>query len=239
MAKELPYFRFTVQDWQNGKISLESFELQGLFISVCGYYWINDCSITLAMLQKKFTHYTNLVKELIELEIIKHENKHDKIEIDFLNLQYDLLSEKRKLRQSAGSKGGNAKAMLKQKFSYKDKDKDKDKENNKDKDNFKEIDFKNIKITDLEFEKLVNEFSEIVTWDAIKFLSDYKIEKNYKTKSDNLTIRRWVIEAVTKNKQYNGKQNDFNERKASINELSKLATGVLQGFKLKDNTGGS
>jgi hypothetical protein len=128
MAKELPYFRFTVQDWQNGKISLESYELQGLFISVCGYYWINDCSLTLTMLQKKFSNAKDLLKELISLNIIKHENRHDKVEIEFLNIQYDLLSEKRKLRQIAGSKGGNAKAMLKQKDSYKDKDKDKDKD---------------------------------------------------------------------------------------------------------------
>jgi hypothetical protein len=130
MAKELPYFRFTVQDWQNGKISLESYELQGLFISVCGYYWINDCSLTLAMLEKKFSNAKDLLKELITLGIIKHENRHDKVEIEFLNIQYDLLSEKRKTRQIAGSKGGKAKAMLKQKDSYKDKDKD----NNKDKD---------------------------------------------------------------------------------------------------------
>jgi len=131
MANELPYFRFTVQAWQNGKIGIESFELKGLFIEICGYYWINDCSITLALLKKKFRNEVNLISELIELGIIKHENKHDKLEIDFLNIQYDLLSEKRKLRQIAGSKGGNAKAMLKQKGSYKDKDnnKEKDKDN--------------------------------------------------------------------------------------------------------------
>lgn len=124
MASELPYFRFTVQEWQNGNISLERFELQGLFISICGFYWLQDCSITLALLQKKFN--TNMIQELIDLGIIKHENRHDKIEIVFLNKQYDLLSEKRKLRQSAGSKGGNAKAKLKQKGSYKDKDNNKD-----------------------------------------------------------------------------------------------------------------
>lgn len=126
MAQELPYFRFTVQQWQNGNISLERYELQGLFISICGYYWLQDCNATLAMLQKKFSNATILLNELIELRILKHENKHDKIQIDFLNKQYDLLSEKRKHRQIAGSKGGNAKAMLKQKRSYKDKDKDKD-----------------------------------------------------------------------------------------------------------------
>ena len=130
MASELPYFRFTVSEWQNGNISLESFELQGLFISICGFYWLQDCSITLALLQKKYGNSINEnIQELIKLGILKHENRHDKIEIVFLNKQYDLLSEKRKLRQSAGSKGGNAKAMLYQKPSYKDKDKD----NNKDK----------------------------------------------------------------------------------------------------------
>ena len=132
MAKELPYFRFTVQDWQNGKISLESYELKGLFIDVCGYYWINDCHLTLAILNKKFSNATNLLQQLIELGILKHENRHDKVEIEFLNIQYDLLSEKRKRRQDAGSKGGNAKAKLKQKGSYKDKDKDNNKDNNRD-----------------------------------------------------------------------------------------------------------
>lgn len=126
MAKDLPYFRFTVQDWQNGKISLERYELQGLFISVCGYYWINDCNITMAMLQKKFSNAKALLGELVELGILKHEIKHDKIKIDFLLTQQQLLSEKRKRRQDAGSKGGNAKAMLWQNRSYKDKDKDKD-----------------------------------------------------------------------------------------------------------------
>jgi hypothetical protein len=128
MANELPYFRFTVQAWQNGDISLESYEMKGFFIDVCGYYWIKDCSITLAMLHKKFNNDI-MILELIELGIIKHENKHDKINIDYLNKQYDMLSEKRKRRQAAGSKGGNAKAKVKQKPSYKDKDKDKDKDN--------------------------------------------------------------------------------------------------------------
>lgn len=143
MAKELPFFRFTVQDWQNGKVSLESYEIQGLFINVCGYYWINDCTITLAMLRKKFSNAIPMLEQLIELGIIKHENRHDKVEIEFLNLQYDLLSEKRKRRQEAGSMGGNATAMLKQKSSYKYKDNNKDKDNSKDK--FKPPEFLELK----------------------------------------------------------------------------------------------
>jgi len=126
MAKDLPYFRFTVQEWQNGKISLESYQLQGLFISVCGYYWINEGKVTLSMLEKRFPGDSELMKSLLELGIMKHERRHDKVEIDFLSRQLCELNEIRKARQEAGSRGGKAKAKRKQKSSYKDKDKDKD-----------------------------------------------------------------------------------------------------------------
>jgi len=130
MSKELPYFRFTAFEWLNDDISLESYEIKGLFSDICAYYWMQDCEVTLERLKKRFSNATILLDQLLKSDIIKHESKHDKIKIDFLLTQYDLLSEKRKVRQSAGSKGGNAKAMLKQKGSYKDKDNNKD--NNKD-----------------------------------------------------------------------------------------------------------
>ena len=142
MAKELPYFRFTVQEWQNGKISLESYELQGVFMSICGYYWLQDCCLSRTLLCKKFRGYENLVDELIELSILKFNKKTDEVEITFLNMQFDLLSKARQSKQKAGSIGGkqkssNARAVLKQKSSYKDKDNDNDnnKDNNNDKDN--------------------------------------------------------------------------------------------------------
>jgi hypothetical protein len=121
MANELPYFRFTVQAWQNGKIELERNELKGLFISICGYYWIQDCHVTLSLLEKRFPNDKLLIKELIDLGIIKHEKRHDKVEIEFLIKQRLELSEKRKINQANGSKGGKAKARLEQNSSYKDK----------------------------------------------------------------------------------------------------------------------
>jgi hypothetical protein len=130
MAKELPYFRFTASEWLNDDISLESYELKGLFIDVCSFYWFKDCSINIALLHKRFNNAEDLLHELRELDIIKY-NEDNSITIKFLDEQYDLLSEKRKKRSEAGRIGGlkkssNAKAMLKQKPSYKDKDKDKD-----------------------------------------------------------------------------------------------------------------
>ena len=136
MSCELPYFRFTVQEWQNGDITLEDYENQGIFINICCYYWISDCSITLAKLKHRLTGYDVCINHLIESGIIKHNKETDFIEIFFLDDQFDLLSNRRKLCQKAGKKGGKqksskAKAKLKQSPSYKDKDKDKDKDKEK------------------------------------------------------------------------------------------------------------
>ena len=189
MAKELPYFRFTSAEWLNVDISLESYEIKGLFIDVCAYYWAQDCDITLSKLEKKFSNATNLLKQLIESDIIKHENKHDKIKIDFLLTQYDLLSEKRKLRQAAGSKGGNAKAMLKQKRSYKDNNKDKDKDKDKAKSilfkesiYFDRVKFKEAMPNDWTKDKLLYYYEAAIAWSG-----------ENKTKIDWVaTIKNWA-----------------------------------------------
>lgn len=139
MAKELPYYRFTVSEWLNDDISIESYEMKGVFIDICAWYWFKDCSIDLATLKKRFKDAAELIDQLIESGIIKVLSDQS-IEIKFLNEQFDLLSEKRNNHVNAGRAGGlkrssNAKATLKQRSSYKDKDKD----NNKDKDKDKSV----------------------------------------------------------------------------------------------------
>jgi hypothetical protein len=134
MSKELPYFRFTPQEWQNGDISLCDYDLKGLFIDICSFYWIRDCSITLAMLQQKFSNATAKLEKLLELGVLRLDEKNEYININFLNDQLDVLSSLRMKRQSAGSLGGrqkssNATILLQQNCSYKDKDKDKYKDN--------------------------------------------------------------------------------------------------------------
>jgi len=86
--------------------------------------------MTLTMLKKKFSYHQNLIDDLIKLEIIKHEKRHDKIEIEFLLRQQCDLNEKRNINKINGSKGGKAKAKIYQNPSYKDNNNDKD--NNKD-----------------------------------------------------------------------------------------------------------
>jgi DNA replication protein DnaD len=54
--------------------------------------------------------------------------------------------------------------------------------------------FKNVELTDTEAQKLHNEYGDDAVG-IVEHLSAYKAEKNYKTKSDYLTIKRWVVSA--------------------------------------------
>ncbi|MCQ2219774.1 MAG: hypothetical protein MJZ12_00190 [Prevotella sp.] len=68
-----------------------------------------------------------------------------------------------------------------------------------------------VKLTEEEYGRLCKEFTKEDTDGSIKFLSDYKIEKAYKTKDDNLTIRRWVMDAF--------RQKKTRTRPTTINEI--------------------
>jgi hypothetical protein len=59
--------------------------------------------------------------------------------------------------------------------------------------------FQNVLLTDSEFEKLAVDFGVDLRGKAISFLDSYIEEKGYKSKSHNLAIRRWVIDAVKEN----------------------------------------
>jgi len=63
--------------------------------------------------------------------------------------------------------------------------------------------FQNVLLTDEEYGRLKIDFPLLVDA-AIEFLSGYIEEKGYKSKSHNLAIRRWVIDAVSKQKKQTG-----------------------------------
>lgn len=68
----------------------------------------------------------------------------------------------------------------------------------------------NVLLTDNEYENLANTHGIETRNKAIKFLDEYIEEKGYKSKSHNLAIRRWVFDAVERQKETEKKQGSFN-----------------------------
>lgn len=74
MAKDLPYFKFFVSEWNDGDITLEDYKRQGLFINVCSYYWSKECDVTSNLLYKKFKEFKEDIDYLINeghLKVLK------------------------------------------------------------------------------------------------------------------------------------------------------------------------
>lgn len=116
----------------------------------------------------------------------------------------------------------------------KDKDKDKGKDSTKKESKEKKELFGiggNIKLTKAEYERLEADYGPMMFQEILDFFTKYKIEKDYKTKDDNLTIRRWVANAVFKNKkeslgdtgETNGKQPSTHDKlRASHEEAQRI-----------------
>lgn len=112
MSKELPYFKFYVNEWITGDITLEDYAVQGLFTNICAYYWSKECKCTLTMINKKFKGMDDEIKLLISTKIMKVDS-HDNLHINFLLEQkneWKLLS---KTNAENGKKGGRPKTETK------------------------------------------------------------------------------------------------------------------------------
>ena len=112
MAKDLPYFKFFCSEWNDGDITLESYEAQGLFINICSYYWSNECNITFKKLLKRFRNCEETINELKEAELIKIDPEGN-VFINFLNEQKDEREESRKAKVKGGKASADARKLRK------------------------------------------------------------------------------------------------------------------------------
>lgn len=108
MAKDLPYFKFFCSEWNDGDITLESYEAQGLFINICSYYWSNECDLTHSKLLKKFKGEQQLIDVLIEAGVFKL-TKGGVVLINFLDEQRGERKTKSLTNSKNGSLGGRPK----------------------------------------------------------------------------------------------------------------------------------
>lgn len=112
MSKELPYFKFYVNEWITGDISLEDYEVQGLFANLCAYYWSKECNITLVNAKRKFKDCKpTAFDSLISAKIIKVDSK-DNLTINFLLEQLESRAGVSKTNSNNGKKGGRPKGSV-------------------------------------------------------------------------------------------------------------------------------
>lgn len=109
MSIYLPYYKFTPAEWLTGNITLCSLETQGVFVNICNYYWMSDCSICFDLLKQRFKQNEASLNELLNLDIIK-KNNNGEIVINFLDEQMNGFVDLAKKRSSAGRKGGQARS---------------------------------------------------------------------------------------------------------------------------------
>lgn len=125
MAKELPFFKFEPNQWENGNIQMCSREARGLFIDMCSVYWsrLGDLPLKLAI-QKLCAGNATALNPLIDENIIAIND--GQITIEFLDEQLQEFKEtssqnsrnakKRweKVKPSKDLSEGNATALISQ-----------------------------------------------------------------------------------------------------------------------------
>ena len=85
--------------------------------------------------------------------------------------------------------------------------------------------YKNVLLTDDEYNRLATDYGETLRDKAIAYLDIYIGEKAYKSKSHNLAIRRWVIDAVTRECRNGYKP--INKAEQQLNETKNALSGFL------------
>ena len=111
MAKDLPYYKFYCSEWNDGDITLEDYETQGVFINVCSYYWSNECNVSTNKLYKKFKNNLEDVDYLKQEGFIKFDEGN--ISISFLDEQLNDRTVTSTRNSAAGKASAEARKKLK------------------------------------------------------------------------------------------------------------------------------
>ncbi len=217
MAKELPYFKFEPNQWENGNIQMLSREDKGLFIDICSMYWsrLGDVPFKL-VIQKLCGGNAVALNSLCDEKII--EVIEGNIYIKFLSEQlseFDDVSkqnsknakdgwEKRRKQKEESDRNATALNPQSESDAIREDNIKKDKKNN--------IDERKLK-----FASTLKPFLEIYGKDLINEFYKYWTEPNKsntkfkqeleKTWSLERRLETWAKNDTNFNKQKNGKPN--------------------------------
>lgn len=113
MAKELPYFKFEPNQWENGNIQMLSREDKGLFMDLCSMYWsrLGDVPLKLAI-QKLCAGNATALNPLCDEKII--ELIEGNIFIKFLSEQLNEFEDTSKQNSKNAKEGWEKRHKLKE-----------------------------------------------------------------------------------------------------------------------------
>jgi len=214
MAKELPYFKFEPNAWDNGGIQMCNKTSKGVFIDICSTYWSRSGELPYALaLQKHCNGDASIMQELIKYEIIIVEN--DQIIIEFLDEQLnEFLKTNEKRANAANKRWKDANAMQMQSKSNAIRE-DKIREDKIREDNSKEN------------EPIVYPF------DSENFNSQWLLWKDYKKKEFKFAYKTDQSEQAALTELNNLATG--NEQKAIAIIHQSMANGWKGFFQLKNN----
>lgn len=187
MAKNFPYFKFTVSEWMTGDIVFESLSTQGLFINICALYWQRDGNLTIEDINKRYKNpaeLSDLINRFVEVE-------NDIISIKFLDEQLIDANHVSKVNSENGKKSAesraNAKRLLNDRSTTVQRISTK---KNKNEIRIKEEEEKEININDIKLYFFENGYSEI---SAQKFFDYYSVASWKDSKGNK--VKNWKQKA--------------------------------------------
>jgi hypothetical protein len=109
--KELPYFKFNCSEWMHGDITLEDFQVQGVFINICAYYWFKSGCLKTSEIKPRLKCKQATIDLLLEnghlKEVFAGENGTESfIKISFLDQQFAERGHISKINSENAKKGG-------------------------------------------------------------------------------------------------------------------------------------
>lgn len=103
--KHYHYFKFNPSKYLSGIISELDDDAQGIFINICCQYWIRKCDMTFSYLKAKYSKRWQAIAKNVDAQTIRIDEAKDRVNIPFLDEQWNEKKDLGTARASAGYEG--------------------------------------------------------------------------------------------------------------------------------------